>query len=323
MCQRDPDAWVSASDTDSEVYTSTRPARWKAALFAALLMGTAHAQVELPDWDTIEVKSTDLGAGLYVLEGFGGNIGVLVGDDGVLLVDDQYEQLAEKNLAAIKKLSDQPIQFVINTHWHGDHAGGNGAMRAIHAHVISTDEARATMLRYNEKMDKDSGMAPMTPPDATFSDQLTFYMNGQSIRVFKVRAAHTDGDAIVEFQPGNVIHMGDTSFNGFYPFIDVGNGGSIDGMIALHQKIYDLADDETTIVFGHGPNGSRSDLLRYRQMLADVRARVAAALEAGVTLQGLIDSKPLVDLDPEWGDNLIKAPTFLTMVYEDLTKNGW
>ncbi|MDT8319090.1 MAG: MBL fold metallo-hydrolase [Xanthomonadales bacterium] len=296
------------------------------SLIAALLLGiagTGHGQVVLPDWDTVTVNTTNLGNGLYVLEGFGGNIGVLTGPDGVLLVDDQYDQLSEKNLAAIRELSSQPIHFVINTHWHGDHVGANAAMQALGAHIISTDETRVFMEQYNATLQETHDEQPMALPVATFRDQMTFHMNGQQVRVLKVRSAHTAGDAVVEFQPANVIHMGDASFNGFYPFIDVANGGSIDGMIELHQEIHDRANDRTVIVFGHGPNGERADLLRYRAMLMTVRDRVAAALDAGIKLDKLVASTPLADLDPEYGDNLIKAPVLLEMVYKDLSKNGW
>lgn len=291
-------------------------------VFACLLFQPVYAQVVLPDWDTVDIKTVELGNGLYVLEGFGGNIGVSIGDDGVLLVDDQYDQLAEKNLAAIRRLTERPIRFVVNTHWHGDHTGANAALRALDANVFGTDETRAAMERHNASQPPGADGSLLTPPIATFRDQLTFHINGQVVRVFKVRPAHTDGDAIVEFQPANVIHMGDTSFNGFYPFIDVANGGSIDGMITLHQEIYDLANDATVIVFGHGPNGARADLANYRAMLSTVRDRVAAALEAGTTLEALIAAEPLADLDPEWGDNLIKAPDLLRMVYQDLADNG-
>ncbi|MEJ8568687.1 MBL fold metallo-hydrolase [Elongatibacter sediminis] len=290
-------------------------------LFCLVCGSTALAQVELPDWDTVEIKTVELGDGLYVLEGFGGNIGVLDGPDGVLIVDDQYDELSEKNLAAIASITDQPVRFVVNTHWHGDHAGGNKAMHEIGAHIFSTDEARAAIERHNAGIDsEDAGTHPIHAASTTFRDQLTFHVNGQVVRVFKTRPAHTDGDAIVEFQPANVIHMGDTSFNGFYPFIDVANGGSIDGMIALHREIHDLANDETVIVFGHGPNGRRGDLLEYQAMLQTVRDRVAAALEQGTTLEDLIAAQPLADLDPEWGGNLIKAPMLLQMVYTDLSQ---
>ena len=297
--------------------------RWTIAALALMGALSSHAQVVLPDWETVAIKTVDLGGGLYVLEGFGGNIGVLAGADGVLLVDDQYDQLAKKNLAAIRQLTDRPIDFVVNTHWHGDHAGANAAMRSVGAHIISTDETRAVMEQFNAEAQRNGEVTAMVPPVATFRDQMTFHLNGQKVRVFKVRPAHTAGDAIVEFQPANVIHMGDTSFNGFYPFIDVAHGGSIDGMIDLHQEIHDLADDQTVIVFGHGPNGNRADLLRYRTMLSTVRERVAAALQAGTGLDALIAAAPLADLDPEWGDNLIKAPALLEMVYQDLTRNGW
>ena len=280
-------------------------------LFCAALAQPVSAQVVLPDWDEVNIKTIPMGDGIYVLEGFGGNIGVLTGPDGVLLVDDQYNELSEKNIAAIQAITDAPIRFVVNTHWHGDHSGANPSMKQIGANIVSTDVTRELMHKNFTDTEQFKNNAPIT----TFNDEITFHINGQQVQVFKVTPAHTAGDAIVYFQPANIMHMGDTSFNGFYPYIDVANGGSIDGMIQLHEEIYQLADDETRIIFGHGEVGTRADLARYKAMLETVNARVQALKAQGLTLDEIIAAEPLNDLDPEWGQNLIKAPGFLTMVY--------
>ncbi len=290
---------------------------------AIATMGIAQAQlIKLPDWDTVEMKTVDLGSGIYMLEGFGGNIGVSVGADGVFLIDDQYAPLTPKVVAAIEKLSDQPIRFVINTHWHGDHTGGNENLGKMGALIVAHDNARAVLALGS----KDEASGKWLPPPAkslpveTFNDTVTFYLNGQTVHVFHIAPAHTDGDVVVHFREANVIHTGDAYFNGFYPFIDVEHGGSIDGMIAFYDQLLALADADTKIIPGHGPVATRADVQRYQAMLKTVRDRVAAAIAAGQSLEDLTAANPLADLDPEWGGNLIKAPVLLSMVYADLSR---
>lgn len=280
---------------------------------------TAEAQVVLPDWNTVRPKTSDLGGGVSMIEGFGGNIGVVVGDDGVVVIDDEYDALISKNVAAIRAITKKPVRFVINTHWHPDHVGGNVGLTRLGAAVFATDETRGYIEAYDKVApEKDRLGAPI----GAFSDALTFHLGAETVRAVKIPPAHTGGDAIVIIQPANIIHVGDASFNGFYPSIDIENGGGIDGMIRAQELIYALADDQTRIIFGHGPVGTRADLLRYRDMLETVRSRVADALKKGVSLEDLIAQKPLADLDPKWGGNLIKAPDMLTMVYLDLQKRG-
>jgi glyoxylase-like metal-dependent hydrolase (beta-lactamase superfamily II) len=286
-------------------------------------MGIAQAQlVKLPDWDTVEITTVDLGNGIYMLEGFGGNIGVSVGTDGVFLIDDQYAPLTPKVVTAIEKLSDQPIRFVINTHWHADHTGGNENFGKMGALIVAHDNARAVLALGS----KDETSGKLVPPPAkslpveTFNDTVTFYLNGQTVHVFHIAPAHTDGDAVVHFREANVIHTGDAYFNGFYPFIDVEHGGSIDGMIAFYDQLLALADTDTRIIPGHGPVATRADVQSYQAMLKIVRDRVAAAIAAGQSLEDLTAANPLADLDPQWGDNLIKAPLLLSMVYADLSR---
>jgi len=293
------------------------------ALAAAIAVSTAQAQlVKLPDWETVEIKTDDLGSGIYMLEGFGGNIGVSVGDDGIFLIDDEYAPLTEKITAALRKLGDGPIRFVINTHWHGDHTGGNENLGKLGALILSHDNARKTLAEGT--IDESSGERVFPPlkalPVVTFNDTVTFHLNGQTVHAFHIEPAHTDGDVVVHFIEADVIHTGDAYFNGFYPFIDVEHGGSVNGMISFYDRLLALAGPDTKIMPGHGPVANRGDVLRYQAMLKTVRDRVAEAIARGQSLDELIAAGPLADLDPEWGGNLIKAPMLLSMIYADLSR---
>lgn len=291
-------------------------------LVGFLWTGAAQAQVELPDWDTVEIKTIDLGGGVYMLEGFGGNIGVLAGDDGVILVDDQYAMLTEKIVAAVTALSAAPVRFVINTHWHPDHTGGNENLGAAGAIIVAHDESRRIMLftQEDEELKQQIHFAPGDIPVITFSRTATFHINGETVEVRHIAPAHTSGDAIVIFKNADVIHTGDAYFNGFYPFIDVRFGGSIDGMIAFYDELLALAGPDTQIIPGHGPVAGRDDVRDYQAMLRQVRDRVAKAIADGVSLDDLIAAEPLADLDPKWGGNLIKAEGLLRMVHGDLSR---
>jgi len=288
-----------------------------------LAFGAAEAQlVQLPDWDTVEIRTDDLGGGIYMLEGFGGNIGVSVGEDGIILIDDEYAPLTEKIVAALRTLSDRPIRFVINTHWHGDHTGGNENLGEMGALILSHDNAREILALGT--IDEASGErvlpAPESLPVVTFNDTVTFHMNGQTVHAFHIEPAHTNGDVVVHFIEADVIHTGDAYFNGFYPFIDVEHGGSVNGMIAFYDRLLEMAGPETKIMPGHGPVADREDVRRYQAMLKTVRDRVAGAIAEGQSLDDLVAAEPLADLDEEWGGNLIKAPMLLSMVYADLSR---
>ncbi len=288
----------------------------------------AQAQVVLPDWDTVEIKTHQVCPNIYMLEGFGGNIGVYVSEDGLILVDDQYAPLTEKILAALEKLSDQPVKYVLNTHWHPDHTGGNENFGKSGAVIISHDKTRQYLLDFhkvqlakNETAHARGDIPVLTSPVLTFNDTTTIHAGGQTIKAFHVNPAHTDGDIVIQFVEADVLHTGDTYFNGFYPFIDVQHGGSIDGMIALYDQLIGTAGPDTKIIPGHGDVANRDDMRSYQTMLITVRTRVAAALEAGTSLEDLISAEPLKDLDPVFGGNLIKAHMLLGMVYGDLQKH--
>lgn len=298
------------------------PGLWVALVAIVATVGNSQAQsIQFPDWDTVKIKTFDLGNGIYMLEGFGGNIGVSVGEDGVFLVDDQYAPLTPKIIAAIKKLSDQPIRFVINTHWHGDHTGGNENLGKLGTTIVAHDNARTLLAleRMDDALHKMVAPAPESLPVITFDSTVTFHLNDETIHVFHIAPAHTDGDVVVHFLDADVIHTGDAYFQGFYPFIDVEHGGSIDGMIAFYDQLMALAGPDTRIIPGHGPIATRDDVRIYQAMLKTVRERVADSIAAGQSLDELIAAEPLADLDAKWGGNLIKAPMLLSMVHADLS----
>ena len=295
---------------------------WIACL--SLTGGGAVAQVKLPEWDRVEIVTHDLGAGLYMLEGFGGNIGVSVGKDGILLVDDQYAPLTEKIRAALAKISDAPVRFVVNTHWHADHTGGNENLGAAGAVIVAHDNTRVNLIEAMDDADIDAMLRPRPDslPVLTFDDALTFHLNGETIVARHIPPAHTDGDVVVTFEGANVIHVGDTYFNGFYPFIDVAHGGSIDNMIAFLGDLVAMSDADTRIVPGHGAVASRTDVERYRADLIEIRGRVSDAIAGGLTLEDLIAARPLEDFNPRYASEVVGQADVLRMIYKSLIRDG-
>jgi len=283
-----------------------------------LIAGAAHAEGE---FDDVVIETTRINDSIAMLEGRGGNLGVCWGEDGVFLIDDQYAPLTPKILAAIAELSDQPVRFVLNTHWHGDHTGGNenmdgeGALLVSHANV----RRRLAVDQFSAFFDRTT---PALPDDAlpvvTFTDSLTFHLNGQRLEVFHVPAAHTDGDGVVHFAGANVIHAGDIVFYGLYPYIDVSAGGGIDGVIAAVKTIINLCDDETTVIPGHGPVVGRTELQTYLAMLEGVREAVAAAMVGGTSLEDVQAAGPAAPWDAEWGQAWLTSDQFVELVYTSL-----
>jgi cyclase len=293
-----------------------------ATIGLALLLGSsASAQ---PDLSQATVKVVPVAAGVYMLEeGTGGNIGLSVGKDDAFLIDDQYAPLVPKIKAAVATVTPKPVRFVVNTHWHADHTGGNEAMAGSGAIVFAHENVRRRMSK-EQFLAAFNMRTPASPtaalPVITFSDTITFYMNDDTVHTFHVRNAHTDGDVLVFFRKANVVHMGDTFFNGMYPFIDVSTGGSLAGMVAAANKALAIANAGTRVIPGHGPLATRADLVRYRDMLATVRQRVGRLVAQGRTLQQVIAARPLQDLDAHWGKGFLKPEQFLTLVYGSLAE---
>ena len=288
------------------------------AVAAVFVVAPGAAQ---QDFSKVEVKVERLAPGVAVLFGAGGNIGLSYGDDGNAIVDDQYAPLTAKIIAAVRALDPDPVRFVINTHWHGDHTGGNENFGRAGAVILAHDNVR-TRMASEQFMRVFNERVPASPkaalPVVTFSDGASLHLNGDTLRIIHVEYAHTDGDSLVHWQKGKVLHMGDTFFNKLsFPFIDLDSGGSIDGMIKAAERGLATADAQTRIIPGHGPVATRAELAAYRDMLVDVRGKVAAAIAAKRTLEQLRAEKPVARYGMT--DGFMKPDQFVEIVYRDLS----
>ncbi len=291
-----------------------------AFVFAAMVSNVANAQ---RDFSKVTIKTISVAPGIHMLVGAGGNIGVSSGDDGIFLVDDQFAPLTKKILAAVKNISNKPVRFVLNTHWHFDHTGGNENLGKAGVTVVAHDNVRKTM-SVDQMLNAFNMKVPASPKSAlpviTFNDTATFHLNGETIHIRHLPPAHTDGDSFVHFKNADVIHAGDTYFNGLYPFIDVDHGGSIDGMINAAGAILDVAGPNTKIIPGHGPLSDKAQLAAYRNMLITVRDLLRVAVKNKRTLEQVIAAKPTKDLDAKWGKGFLKPAFFLKIVYSGMTR---
>ncbi len=289
------------------------------ALLAAALCLDAAAQPGR--FDAVQIKTTKLSANIYMLEGEGGNIGVSAGEDGVFLIDDQFAPLTDRILAAIKAISGKPVRFILNTHWHFDHTGGNENHGKAGVVIIAQDNVRKrlTVRQMIDYFKKSYGpMPPSALPVITFADTVTFHMNGDVATTFHAPHAHTDGDVIVHFRNANIVHMGDVYFSFMYPFVDVGTGGSVKGMIAATDRVLRMTDDNTKIIPGHGPLSNKRELAAYRDMLAKVSGRIEQLIKSGKNLQQVITAQPTHEFDAVWGNGFLKPDQFVEVVYTSL-----
>lgn len=275
----------------------------------------------LPAWavyaqDDSNWKSQEVVPGIYMLEsdrGFaGGNLGLLTGDDGVVLIDDGMPTIPATTVAAVEALTGDPVDFVINTHAHGDHTGANAAFMEKGATVVVHDKLRQALTE-DEQYDQSA------LPELSFSDSVTFHLNGHTAYVFHIPSAHTSGDAAIHFKDVNVIHTGDVMFNGMFPFIDLDGGGSVDGFIAGQQKMHAMADDETKIIPGHGPLASKADLQTAIDMLIDAQAMVKALVDDGRSLEEVQEANPLSKYQ-SWNWDFITTERMTATIYRSLTE---
>ncbi len=277
----------------------------------------SHAE-ERPE---VEIKSQKLTDGIYVLFGRGGNIGLSVGEDGAYIIDDQFAPLSEKINSAIDKITKTPVKFVVNTHWHFDHTGGNenfgkeGAVIVAHENVHKRMSTRQEMKAFNRVVEAAPKVAQ---PSVTYQKEMSLKLNNDKMRIVHVANAHTDGDSLIYFEEDNVLHMGDCYFKIGYPFIDLGSGGSIDGYINALETGLALSNDKTQIIPGHGPMANKSELAAYTKMLKDIRKNVAELKADGKSLEATIAAKPSAKYDAKNGVAFIKPEQIVTAIYNSL-----
>jgi glyoxylase-like metal-dependent hydrolase (beta-lactamase superfamily II) len=247
---------------------------------------------------------------------------VSAGQDGVFIIDDQLQPLTDQLLAAIREIDERPVRFVINTHYHGDHVGGNEALGKAGSVIIAHDNIRRRMTteQFSIFMNRSTPPYPDEAlPVVTFNDRVTLHLNGEAVAVHHVPRGHTDGDSIVFFPGSNVLHMGDILFNGLYPYIDLDGGGTVQGMIAAVEKGLGLADDDTKIIAGHGPLSDRAGLQEYLGMLVQARDSVQALIDQGMSLEQAVQAKPTAEWDETLGGVWITPAQFVTFIYNSLT----
>jgi glyoxylase-like metal-dependent hydrolase (beta-lactamase superfamily II) len=286
----------------------------------ALAVAGTGAAAQQQDFSKVEVRVERIAPGVAVLFGAGGNIGLSYGEDGNVIVDDQFAPLTPKIEAAIRTLDPDPVRFVINTHWHFDHTGGNENFGGRGAVILAHDNVRARMST-DQFIASIKQKVPASPkaalPVVTFADGVTLHQNGDTLHIVHVANAHTDGDSFVHWQKADVLHMGDTFFHRVsFPFVDMSSGGSIDGVIAAANRALQLAGPATKIIPGHGPVATRADLVAYRDMLVDIRGKVAAGIKAKRTLAQIKASAPAARYGMP--DGFIKPDQFVEAVYNSL-----
>jgi cyclase len=293
-------------------------------ILAALFPGAAASQGQ-PDFEKVELKREKLADNLYVLFGYGGNVALLTGEDGAVLVDDQFAPLVPKIRAAVEGVTDEPVRFVVNTHFHFDHTDANQAFGEAGAVIVAHENTRKR-LSTKQVIDYFNIEVPAQPaaalPVVTFTQSVSFHLNGEDVDAVHAANAHTDSDAILYFRKANVVHMGDVFQGPYYPFIDMGSGGSIDGILAALKEVLSRTDAKTRFIPGHAPVAARADLEAFAAMMGTVRKRIADAIAAGKTQEEVVASAPTKDFDARYAKGMIPAAAFVQRVYADLKRPG-
>lgn len=278
-------------------------------LLAATILPVCHAIAQ--EFDDIEVSVHPVAGNVYYIEGRGGNIGLFVGDDGVFLVDDQFAPLTDKIVAAVRSVSPEPIRFLINTHMHPDHTGGNENFGNMGTLIFGHDNVRSQMAIAGYEQE---------PPLVTFSQDVTFHINGESVHVFKTPDAHTNGDSYIKFTGSNVVHVGDVYRTTSYPYIDTGNGGSFLGTIKAYDLLVEVCDADTKVIPGHGVVSNVDEVKAVRDMMQVIRDRVKARIAAGDSLEQIQAAGLTAEYDQRWdsGRRIGSAAELLRAAYQDI-----
>jgi cyclase len=291
------------------------------AIICVAILGRLQASGQGQDFSKVEMKVEKVVGTVYMLQGAGGNIGASVGDDGIVIVDDEFLPLAEKIEAALKGITDKPVKVVLNTHWHGDHTGSNQHF-GEKAPIVAQENVRKRLAAGGKTRFGETKPAEKTAlPIITFENDVSVHLNGEDIHAIHFPNGHTDGDSVIFFKQSNVVHMGDDFFNGgMFPFIDIDSGGSVQGMIAGDEKVLAEIPDDVKIIPGHGPLATKDDLRKFITVLKETSAAVQAGMKKGKTLDQLKQEKVLAKWD-SWGQSFIKTDMFIEILYDSLKNN--
>lgn len=295
-------------------------------LFVVAFAALAPAAAQDVSFDAVQISTEKVAEGIYMLSGRGGNMALCTGEDGAFLVDDQFAPLAPKIQEAIARATRKPLRFVVNTHWHPDHTGGNEAVGGAGAVIVAHENVRKRLgaEQFVEALDMRTPPAPKAAlPIITFTDSVSFHLNGERIDVRHMSPAHTDGDSIIHFRKADVLHLGDIFFNEAYPFIDLSSGGRVDGVIEAAREALDLAGDRTKIIPGHGALANRAALASYITVLTTVRDRVRELVKQGKSLDEVVAAQPTKDLDEKWGKGFMTPEKFVRIVATDVARRSW
>lgn len=283
-----------------------------------VLVLCAAALAQQQDFSKVQIKVTKVAGTVYMLEGSGGNIGVSVGEDGIVIVDDQFAPLAPKIREALKGITDKPIKFVLNTHFHGDHTGGN-AQFSGEAPIIAHENVRKRLKEGTTLMGQTTPPAPKEMlPVITFNDRATVHLNGEDIRAIHFPNGHTDGDSVIFFPQSNVVHMGDDFVTYGFPFVDAANGGSVGGMIAGVEKVMTMVPADVKVIPGHGPLCTPADVRKFVDMMKDTRALVAQAVQQGKSLEQMKAEHVLAKYE-SLGKGFIKTDAWIDLLHAEVT----
>jgi cyclase len=285
-----------------------------------IVVGFAFHQAALAQQGDVEINTIKITDNIYMLQGPGGNIGVMTGDDGVFMIDDQFATSNPAILSAISRITDKKVKFLINTHWHPDHTGGNELMGKAGSIIIAHDNVRRRLTEEQFMEYFNADVQPLSKdglPVITFDDRVTLHYNGDEIDVFHVVPAHTDGDAVVYFKNANVLHAGDVVMTGRYPFIDYKRGGSAEGYIRAIDMLLDVIDDQTKIIPGHGAPCNKQELLDFQKMLSTVTGRIKSMKETEMSLEDIIAARPSSEFDDRY-EGPVAPDDFVMLVYKSL-----